>query len=70
MKNYNIILTEKQHKYQHYSLVILKNMNILQVKNEEILPSNQSQIILQAKFTYSPLGKTLEKQRNFEVQLE
>ena len=29
---------------------------------EEILPSNQSQIIEQAKFTYSPLGKTFEKQ--------
>ena len=30
---------------------------------EEILPSNQQQIIQQAKFTYSPLGKTIEKQR-------
>ena len=30
---------------------------------EEILPSNQQQIIQQAKFNYSPLGKTLEKQR-------
>ena len=30
---------------------------------EEILPSNQQQIIRQAKFTYSPLGKALEKQR-------
>ena len=29
---------------------------------EEILPSNQQQIIEQAKFTYSPLGKALEKQ--------
>ena len=29
---------------------------------EEILPSNQQQIIKQAKFTYSPLGKALEKQ--------
>ena len=29
---------------------------------EEILPSNQQQIIEQAKFTYSPLGKTFEKQ--------
>ena len=28
---------------------------------EEILPSNQQQIIQQAKFTYSPLGKALEK---------
>ena len=29
---------------------------------EEMLPSNQRQIIQQAKFTYSPLGKALRKQ--------
>ena len=29
---------------------------------EEMLPSNQQQIIQQAKFTYSPLGKAFEKQ--------
>ena len=29
---------------------------------EEILPSNQKQMIEQAKITYSPLGKTFEKQ--------
>ena len=29
---------------------------------EEILPSNQQQIIQQAKFTYSSLGKAIEKQ--------
>ena len=29
---------------------------------EEILPSNQQQIIEQAKFTYSPLRKAFEKQ--------
>ena len=29
---------------------------------EEILPSNQQQIIQQAKFAYYPLGKALEKQ--------
>ena len=29
---------------------------------EEILPSNQQQIIEQAKLTYSPLGKAFEKQ--------
>ena len=32
------------------------------VTGEEILPSNQPQIIEQAKFTYSPLGKAFEKQ--------
>ena len=29
---------------------------------EAILPSNQQQIIEQAKFTYSPLGKVFDKQ--------
>ena len=29
---------------------------------EEILPSNEQQIIEQAKFTYSPLGKVFDKQ--------
>ena len=29
---------------------------------EEILPSNQQQIIEQVTFTYSPLGKAFEKQ--------
>ena len=38
---------------------------------EEILPSNQKQIIEQAKFTYSPLGKAFEKQtKTIEVQGE
>ena len=36
---------------------------------EEISPSNQEQIIEQAKFTYSPLGKAFEKQtRTIEDQ--
>ena len=38
---------------------------------EEILPSNQQQIIEQAKFTYSPLGKAFEKkQKTIEYQRE
>ena len=32
------------------------------LKGEEILPSNQRQIIEQATFTYSPFGKAFEKQ--------
>ena len=32
------------------------------IKNWEILPFNQRQIIKQAKFIYSPLGKAFEKQ--------
>ena len=30
--------------------------------DEDILPSNQQQIIEKVKFTYSPLGKAFEKQ--------
>ena len=38
---------------------------------EEILPSNQQQIIQQAKFNYSPLGKAIEKQiKTIEDQRE
>ena len=37
------------HKYEHLT-------------GEDILPSNQQQIIEQAKFTHSPLGKAFEKQ--------
>ena len=32
MKNYNMILTEAQEKYQHYDQVKLINMNFFQVK--------------------------------------
>ena len=32
------------------------------LKGEKILPPNQSRVIEQAKFTYSPLGNTFEKQ--------
>ena len=39
----------KIHKYEYLT-------------DEEILPSNQQQIIEQAKFNYSPLGKAFEKQ--------
>ena len=39
----------KLHKYKYLT-------------GEDILPSNQQQIIEQTKFTYSPLGKAFEKQ--------
>ena len=60
IKNYNMTLTGKQHKYHHYHHGKLINMNMSQVK--KIWPPDQSKIIEQAKFTYSPLRKTLEKQ--------
>ena len=60
MKNYNMILNReaakrsalssgKIHKYEYFT-------------SEDVLPSNQQQIIEQAKFTYSLLGKDFEKQ--------
>ena len=61
MKNYNMILIEKQPKYQPYHQAKLISMNIY-LTGEEILPSNQKQIIEQAKFAYSPLGKAFEKE--------
>ena len=39
----------KIHKYEYLT-------------GEDILPSNQQQIIEQARFTYSPLGKAFQKQ--------
>ena len=59
MKNYNTILIDKQKKYQHDHEVKLINEYLT---GKDILPSNQNQIIEQAKFTYSSLGKALEKQ--------
>ena len=41
--------SDKIHKYEYLT-------------SEDILPSNKQQIIEQAKFTYSPLGKAFEKQ--------
>ena len=57
IKNYNMILTEKQQKYKFDHQVELINMNILHVKKYY-----QIKIVEQAKFPYSPSGKTLEKQ--------
>ena len=57
-----IILIEKQPKYQPYHQVKFINVNILLVTGENILPSNQQQIIEQAKSAYSPLGKAFKKQ--------
>ena len=37
-------------------------MKFINIIGEDITPSNQQQIIEQAKFAYSPLGKTFEKQ--------
>ena len=60
MKNYNTILTGGVAKIFTLSLGIIDKYEYL--TRQEILPSNQSQIIEQRKFTYFHLGKPLEKQ--------
>ena len=59
MKNYNMTLIEAA-KISALSSGKIDKYEYL--TGEEILPSNQQQIIQQAKFTYSPLGKAFEKQ--------
>ena len=65
MKNYNMILTEKQQKYQHYHPEKLIIMNMLQVNKQCLLIKKKSakfKKVKHAKFTYSPLGKALQIQ--------
>ena len=45
----SVLSSGKIHKYEYLT-------------GEDILPSNQQQIIEQTKFTYSPLGKAFDKQ--------
>ena len=61
MKNYNMILIERLQKYQLYHQVKLISMNTY-LTGEEILLAGKQQMIEQAKFTYSALGKAFEKQ--------
>ena len=60
MKNCNIILIEKQPKSSALSSGQIHKYEYLAGK--DILPSNQQQIIEEARFTYSALGKAFEKQ--------
>ena len=60
MRNLNMILTEKQQKYQHYDLEKLMNVNILQMKKHYHLIKRS--VIEQTKFSHSPLGKVFEKE--------
>ena len=60
MKNYNTILKEKQQKHRALSSGNIGKYEFF--TGEEILPSDQSRIIEQAKFTYSALGKVFENQ--------
>ena len=57
MKNYNMMLIDKQLKYRLYHQVKHEYLT-----GENLLWSNHQQIIEQAKFTYSPLRKAFGKQ--------
>ena len=59
MKNYNMLLIEAEKKSALSSGKIDKYEYLT---GEELLPSNQRQILEQGKFTNSPLGKAFEKQ--------
>ena len=59
MKNYYKILIENLQKISELSSGKIDTYEYL--TGEEILLSNQRQILEQAKFTYSPLGETFEK---------
>ena len=65
MKKYDMILTENLPKYQPYHQAKLISMNILLVR---ILPSNQQQIIEQAKFIHSSLRNARIKDKLKELK--
>ena len=68
--NYKIILKSQQRFKINCHSVYTEQINKIALSSnddkyrtgKDILPSNQQQIIEQAKFTYSPFGKTFEKQ--------
>ena len=59
-KNYITTLTEKQQKTSAWSSGKIDKYEYL--TGEEILPSNQRQLIEQAKFVYFPLEIAFEEQ--------
>ena len=52
MKNYNMILTKKQQKYQHYHLIKLMNMNL-----------KDRNILIKVEIYLFFLGKVLRKKK-------
>ena len=62
MKNCDMILTEKNTKI--LALLPRKTDNYEYLTVEQILPSNQRQIIKQAKCVYSPLEKASGKNKH------
>ena len=64
MKNYNTILTKKQ---QNIAALSSGRIVIYEYPTDEMLP-DQSRVIEQAKFTYCPLGKAFEKQKQLKTK--
>ena len=60
IKNYNMILTQRQEKYRHYYPKKFDKYEYL--RGEEILPPYQKRVAEKAKYAYCPLGKASEKQ--------
>ena len=65
MKNYKYNINREAAKISALSSKKINKHEYLRV--EEILPSIQKQIIEQALFPYSPLGKDFEKQTEKQV---
>ena len=66
-KNCNMISTEKQQKISALSSGKIDKYEY--ITGKELLPSNQRQVIGQAKFACSPLGKAFEnKQKGLKVK--
>ena len=60
MKNYSMIFVVKQQKTQiSHQVELIKYENLT---GNEILTPDQSRMIEEAKFTYSPLRKAFDKQ--------
>ena len=60
MKNYSMIFIVKQQKTQiSHQIELIKYENLT---GNEILTPDQSRMIEEAKFTYSPLRKAFDKQ--------
>ena len=64
MKNYNTILTKKQ---LNIAALSSGRIVIYEYLTDEMLP-DQSRVIEQAKFTYCPLGKAFEKQKQLKTK--
>ena len=60
IKNYNMILTERSSR--NISITSEKIDKYEYLTDEEMLLPDQRRAIAQGTFTYSPLGKALEKQ--------